>query len=179
MDKQILKIYREMFGKTESADVNKSVEKIIEEVFTKGTLPFVATGISDEMLEGMYTFATNLYNAGKYDQAVKIFKLITSLNSSKEKFIMGYAACLHVLKDYPNAASAYTLCSLLEPNDPLPYYHISDCLMELKLPKKAKEALEKCIELIEDDPKFTHIYARAKATLQKIEKEEKEKGEKA
>lgn len=160
--KEALKV-QDMFGKEEPKETQGSTKE--GEIVT---LPKDAVGISDEMLEGMYGYAYRLYTTGKYTEAVKLFRLMVMLNPIQEKFMMGLAASFHMLKDYQNAATTYTLCSVLDPEDPFPYYHISDCLMELNLPKRAMEALEKCVALTNDNQKFVTIHARAQIALDNL-----------
>ncbi len=45
---------------------------------------------------------------------------------------LGIAACFHMLKEYKNAVQAYMICAMLDPENPIPHFHASDCYVEMK-----------------------------------------------
>lgn len=158
----------------ESEEIRKALESLASNMFEKGLLPKDAMGISDEMVEGLYSFAYRLYNTGKYDQAVQIFRLLILLNPTSAKFMLGLAACFHMQKQYEIAATSYILCTLVDPKNPLPYYHASDCYMQLGKSDLAIASLEACLKKMEGKAEFTAIRDRVQLTLDTFQEKVKQ-----
>ena len=154
----------EIEGK-ESEDIRQALETLASNMFEQGLLPKDAMGLSDDMVEGLYSFAYRLYNTGKYDQAVQLFRLLILLNPTSAKFMLGLAACFHMQKEYEIAATSYILCTLVDPKNPLPYYHASDCYMQLEKPDLAIAALEACLKKMEGKEEFSAIRDRVQLAL--------------
>lgn len=167
--KEVVKETIDNLGVQASEDVKKAIEKLVTDVYEKGMLPKDAMGLSNEMIESMYNFAYRLYNTGKYEQASQIFRLLIMLNPVESRFMMGLAASYHMRKDYFNAATCYTICSILDPRDPLPHYHVSDCYIESGNLELARRELEVCILCAEKFPVFAAIKDRAQMTMQALE----------
>jgi type III secretion system low calcium response chaperone LcrH/SycD len=167
--KEVAKETIDNLGIQASEEMKQAIEKLVTDVYEKGMLPKDAMGLSDEMVESMYNFAYRLYNTGKYDQASQIFRLLVMLNPIESRFMMGLAACYHMRKDYFNAATCYTICNILDPRDPLPHYHISDCYIETGQLDLAIKELEVCILCAEKFPVFEAIKDRAKITLDALQ----------
>lgn len=169
--KDIVKETMDKLGVEQTDEVKHAVEKLATDIFEKGMLPKDAMGLSDAMMEGMYSFGYRLYNTGKYEQAIQLFRLLVMLDPTQAKFSLGLAACFHMMKDYKNAATTYILCSIIDSNDPLPHYHASDCYLELNQPEMAFNALELCIERCNNRPEFSGVKDRAKITLDALRKQ--------
>jgi len=133
---------------------------------TEGKTPKEAMGLSDDYIEGMYSFAYRLYTMGKYDQALQLFRLMVMLNPMESRYLLGLAACYHMLKDFDNASSSYMLCSILDPADPVPYYHASDCFLQLEDLPMAYDSLRLCIIQCEGKPDYEKIKSRAEVSLE-------------
>lgn len=149
----------------EKSDTKEKLKQFAADL-TEGKSPKEAMGLSDEYVEGMYSFAYNLYGMGKYDQALQLFRLMVMLNPMEQRYLLGLAACYHMLKDYDNAASSYMLCSILDPNDPIPYYHASDCFLQLEDYPMAYDALNLCIANAKGKPDYETIKNRAEVSLE-------------
>lgn len=142
---------------------------------TEGKSPKEAMGLSDEYVEGMYSFSYRLYTMGKYDQSLQLFRLLVMLNPLEPRYMLGLAACFHMLKDYDNAASSYMLCSIVDPDDPLPYYHASDCFIQLEDFPMAYDSLNLCIAHTKDKQEYEKIKDRAEVSLEVLKKTYKPK----
>lgn len=173
--KDIIKETMEKMGTEQTEEVKHAVEKLATDIFEKGMLPKDAMGLSDAMMEGMYSFGYRLYNTGKYDQAIQLFRLLVMLDPTQAKFSLGLAACFHMMKDYKNAATTYVLCSIIDGKDPLPHYHASDCYIEMHQPELAIAALELCLERCEARPEYIGIKDRAKISIENLQSQIKTK----
>lgn len=153
----------------EDAERKEKLKKFASDI-TEGKSPKEAMGLSNEYVEGMYSFAYRLYTMGKYDQALQIFRLLVMLNPLEPRYLLGLAACYHMLKDYDNASSCYMLCSILDPTDPLPYYHVSDCFIQLEDLEMAYDSLNLCIEHAKNKTDYKKIQDRAEVSLEVLKK---------
>ncbi len=133
-------------------------------------------GLTDPMVEGIYAQAYRLYNTGKYKDAIQLFRLLVMLNPQESKFILGLGACFHLLKEYKNAAETYQLCALANPENPIPYYHSSDCYIQMKDPISAHIALEMAVKRAGEKPEYQTLKDRARLTLESLKKEITELG---
>lgn len=151
------------------------LQDIADNISKKGILPKDALGMDDQMLEAIYGQAYRLYNTGKYAESGQIFRLLVMVNSMEPKYSMGLAACFHMLKEYKNAIDTYTLSSIIDPENPIPQYHISDCYIKLEDELSAIVALKMAIKRAGKDPQFQTLVDRAKMTIESLKKSLKNK----
>ncbi len=164
----------EQINKIES-NKDKNVTVLVNEFLKHGHMPKDILNISDKQIEGLYAQGYNFYQTGRYSDALQIFRVLIMLNANESKYILGLAACLHMMKDYKAAIDAYTLCSVLEAESPIPYYHMSDCFLAMKDSYSAIIALDMAIKRAGSKPEYQMLKDRAILTMQNLEGEVKEK----
>ena len=123
------------------------------------------------MVEGIYGQAYRLYNTGKYKEAAQIFRLLIMINSTEPKYAMGLAACFHLMKDYKSATNTYSLIGIIDPQNPIPFYHSSDCFMQMGDQASALVMLEMAIKRAGEKPEFRTLKDRAILTAESLKKE--------
>ena len=69
-------------------------------MFDQGMAPKDAFGINPNALENVYAQGYRLYNTGKYIEALHLFRVLILFNAAEPKYILGLAACFHMLKEY-------------------------------------------------------------------------------
>ncbi len=148
----------------------KEVEKLSKDALMQQMLPKNVLGLSDAMVEGIYSQAYRLYNTGKYKDAIQLFRLLIMIDSTAAKYAMGLAACFHMQKEYANAISTYALCGIIDPDSPIPHYHSSDCYMQMKDPLSAIISLEMAVKRAGDKPQFQALKDRALMTIESLKK---------
>jgi len=173
-------------------DVRKATDQVGEELMketvgamsqltqksAKGGLNLkILSGVSDEKEEAVYSQAYLLYNSGRYKDAIEIFRVLIMLNSTEPKYMMGLAACFHLMKAYDAAISSYTLVSFLDPENPIPYFHTSDCALQLGDKMGAMVALQMAIKRAENKPEFKTLKERAEITLNGLKKDVSQESE--
>lgn len=157
---------------TRSRTPNDSdVKDLMKNIFNKGILPKEAMGLSDEMVEGIYGHSYRLYNAGQYREALQLFRLLIMLNALEPKYILGYAACYHMLGQYDNALIAYAVVAVLSPKDPMPPYHSFDCYTKLGIEDKALESLKEAYKKCGNQPQFAPLKERIQLILKNLKKD--------
>lgn len=149
----------------------KKLEQFASKIIGQGVTPKDAMGLDDQMVEGIYAQAYRLYNTGKYKEACQLFRLLIMLNGAEPKYSLGLAACYHMAKDYESAVAAYTSCGMIDPNNPIPHYHASDCYMQMGDKVSALIALEMAVKRSGDKPEFSQLKDRALMTIEKIKEE--------
>ncbi len=135
--------------------------KRIYSVLKSGTPLYQVQGITKEKLENIYTTAYNLYNAGKYQKAINLFRMLAYYNQFDKRAWLGIAGSAEMLKDYYGAIAAYSSASFLDPEDPLPALHAFDCHFALKNYPQALSALEAVLLLSSKKTEYKEIRKRA------------------
>lgn len=146
-------------------------EQIAKKMSSSGMMPKELLGLNDAMIEGIYGQAYRLYNTGKYREAGQLFRLLVMLNATEAKYAMGLAACLHMIKDLKAAVEAYMLCSVIDPQSPIPHYHASDCYIQMKDRLSAVISLELAARACGDKQEYKTLKDRAQMTILSLKKE--------
>jgi len=160
-------------GKGIEGSSGKDMERLSNSLLSEKILPKNALGLSDAMVEGLYSQAYRLYNTGKYKDASQLFRLLIMIDSTDAKFSMGLAACFHMMKEYESAVSTYALCGIIDPESPVPHYHASDCYIQMKDPISAIISLEMAIKRAGERPEFQSLKDRALMSIESLKKEVK------
>lgn len=171
---ELIKTTIESVAQGKSEEAKKALYDVSLEVFEKGKIPQEAMGLSGEMVEVIYSHAYRLYNTGRYNEAGQLFRLLIVLNPSESKYTLGLAACQHMMKEYRNAATTYALCSMIDPDSPIPFYHASDCYVKLNDKDSAIAALEVTVARSEGNPKYDQLRDRALLNIEALKQEKKE-----
>ncbi|MBA3721565.1 MAG: SycD/LcrH family type III secretion system chaperone [Parachlamydiaceae bacterium] len=146
----------------------RSMKEVSDKLLKQGLPAKDAFGMSNQLLEGMYAQAYRLYNTGKYVEATHLFRLLILLDPIEAKYVLGLAACFHMLKEYKNAVQTYTMCAILDPKSPIPHYHSSDCFIQIKEYVSAMVCLELAIKKAGDQPEYAKMKERAILSLESI-----------
>lgn len=174
---QVKKTVEKVGEKINKDDGNKrkNMTVLANEFMKNGHMPKDIFNLSDRQVEGLYAQAYNFYQTGRFKDALQIFRLLIMLNAYESKYTLGLGACLHMLKEYKDAVDCYTLCTVLDPQSPIPFYHMSDCFLAMKDPYSAIVALDMAIKRADGKPEFQMLKDRATMTMQSLQKEIKEK----
>lgn len=166
----INKIVEEMSQGMER-EQTKRLEQFASKMVGPGVSPKDTMGLSDQMVEGIYAQAYRMYNSGKYKEASQLFRLLIMLNGAEPKYSLGLAACFHMVKEYETAAEAYTTCGMIDPNNPIPHYHASDCYLQMGDKVSAMIALEMAVKRSGSKPEFSQLKDRALMTIESLKEE--------
>lgn len=156
-------------------EIESGAENLVKNVTEHGkVLPKDALNISDKTLEQLYAHGYNLYNLGKYEDAKKMFGSLIMANVTEPRYLFGLAACDHMLKNFDTAASQYVKCSMLDVKSPIPFYHASDCFLELEDIQSAMITLHMTVKRCGEKSEFSTMKERASMTLENLKKQVKE-----
>lgn len=142
--------------------------EVSHKMFKQDITPKDALGVNSNVLESVYAQAYRLYNTGKYVEAAHLFRILIMMNVMEPKYLLGLAACFHMLKEYQNAIQTYTMCSALDPQNPIPYYHSSDCFIQMKDYLSAMICLEMAVSRAADKPEYAKMKERALLSLESL-----------
>ncbi len=159
--KEIQKAISELDMKA-SEEIADTLQQLLTKGLGAGMTPKDSLSLSDDVMETIYSHAYNLYNNGKYSEASYIFRLLIMLDCTLSKYQMGLAACLHMEKKYLPAAQVYCLTGMLNPGDPLPYYHAADCYIQLGSPAAAVFMLETAVTEAGEQPEYSILTERCR-----------------
>jgi type III secretion system low calcium response chaperone LcrH/SycD len=161
-------------GKTaERYKFSPSVEQDVLTVIRK-ILPTTLRA-SDAKLEEFYAKGLNKYKAGQYKEALPYFKLLITAHPKEPRYVMAVAACFHMLKKYTDAAKLYTASSFLDPENPIPQYHLADCCIHLNNPIGAFIALEMALKRCKTSVGHKALQERIEMLLEGMKKDFEEK----
>lgn len=173
-ERQAIKEAADKLGEHLKSEKGNQLKALTDKTLKNGISIKLLSGITDEKEESIYGQAYLLYNTGRYRDAIEIFRVLIMLNSTEPKYMMGLAACFHMLKGYENAISTYTLVSFLDPENPVPYFHASDCAIQMNDKLAACVSLQMAINKAENKPEFKTLKERAEITLEGLKKDLKE-----
>lgn len=165
-EQQQIKKAAEKTGLNLKEDKTEAMKAAIQRATRKGASPKDALGLTDAMVEGVYGQAYRLYNTGKFKEAIQIFRLLLMINATEPKYAMGLAACFHMLKDYKMAINSYSIVGVIDPENPISFYHSSDCFTQMGDSVSALISLEMAIKRAGDRPQFKTLKDRAILTAE-------------
>lgn len=149
----------------QEAEVRSKVEECRKKIEQEGIEPYLAMGLTESFLEGVYKEAYRLYYAGQYARSSNLMKVLMVLHPKEPKFSLGAAACAQQLKDYDTAIKNYLVVADLVPVTPLPFFYIYECCMQLNRPELAKEALEILLRRAKANPIYQSMADKAQFML--------------
>lgn len=148
------------------------IEEAALELYEKGDkLPKDVFQITDSQMETIYNYGYQLFQSGKYKDASQFFNFLRTMNPLEYKYWFGSAACHHSLQDFGKAQGEYGVCTLMEPENPIPYFHIYDCHMQQQNPLAAYYALKDLVECARDQTAYSMLKERALMELSKLKTE--------
>jgi type III secretion system low calcium response chaperone LcrH/SycD len=160
----------------ETATAEANLDAIVDHFLKSGGVFKDAHAVTDAEMEAVYSVAYNLYKAGKYEEALKVFKFLCFFDHLEKKYWMGLGATQQLMGKYEEAVQAYSYATLLDVRDPKPPMHAADCYMLLGDREKAESSLHATIEFCEDDPAKSRYRERAEMLLKMIKEKYEKKG---
>lgn len=114
------------------------VERMVDYLQQGGTIQDLY-GISDQDMEVMFFAASRFLQRQSYKEASDSFLFLTFLNPYISKYWMGLGEGLRLFRDYEKAIEAYLLASIMDYEDPRPYFQSGSCFLALSNPQAALE----------------------------------------
>lgn len=124
-----------------------------------------------EAFEHVYMSAKKYYEAGDYNAALPIFYGLVAYNHHSYKYIIGCAACLHLLGYYKEAAQGYALAYAAAPANPIPLFYAAECVEKLKSYEVAILLLKQAIAISDKRKEYSVLKEKAQLILAGLEKQ--------
>ncbi|HHM8495586.1 TPA: SycD/LcrH family type III secretion system chaperone PcrH [Pseudomonas aeruginosa] len=132
-----------------------------------GTLAMLR-GLSEDTLEQLYALGFNQYQAGKWDDAQKIFQALCMLDHYDARYFLGLGACRQSLGLYEQALQSYSYGALMDINEPRFPFHAAECYLQLGDLDGAESGFYSARALAAAQPAHEALAARAGAMLEAV-----------
>lgn len=119
------------------------VEKMMDGITTVAE----ARGITYEELEGLYQIGYTYYNAGKLEEAEKVFSFLCSLSHTTSKYWLALGSARQGRKNYTEALNAYGAAAIFDPQRPKAHYYAAECNYALGDLELAMSGVNSVLEL--------------------------------
>lgn len=137
-------------------------ERLYRAMFVNNwSLKQIVPELPHEAYERVYETAKKYYEAGDYNSALPLFYGLVGYNQHCYKYIIGAAACLHLLGYYNQAAQGYALAYAADPANPIPLFYAAECIEKLKGYKVALLLLGQSIAVAGKRPEYKELKHQA------------------
>jgi len=131
---------------SEGVDTGETLQETIYQLIAAGGTIGDICEYSEEDYEAVYLLGHNFYSQGRYSDALKAFGYLMTINHMDRRFAFSFAASCQMLKRYEEAVRCYALAAAMDPDDPVPTFHIAECLVSLGMVEEAIGMFEVAIE---------------------------------
>lgn len=128
--------------------MKRTVDEIRSALEQDGT--FGPQNLNREDIGLLYSLGYRLYQSNDLEQAEVIFKRLILADSLDRKHWWGFGAVQQAQKKYEPALTSWSMCCLLDDEDPLAHFHAAECLLALGHKDEACKALDAAKDRIED-----------------------------
>lgn len=142
--------------------------EMLDDFLSRGGVFKELKEMSDDSMEAVYSVAYNLYEGGKYEEAIKIFQFLCFYDHYCKKYFIGFGACLRMQKKYDKAIQVLGYACALDTSDPQPVMYIGDCLLAAGDTDAAGLAYEAAIDWADDEVQWKNEIAHSKSMLSSI-----------
>lgn len=161
----------------EDPEVIRLTEDLKRRLLNGGTLGDWL-GISKADMEAMYIIGSRLYELGNYKEAGITFRKLVSYDPFERRYLQALAANTQMMGRHEEAIGFYHLLLTLDAEDPMPTFHMAQCLLRLGRGQDAADVLEATIDNAGDKPQFAGIREQALA-LQQLLRQPADQGQSA
>lgn len=151
----------EKIGGTCGLEEKAQLKGVFTDVIQKGMSIMEAIKFPPALSELLYSYASELFNSGKYQDANKLFYYLVHINPQDARFTFAYAASFHKLKKYEEASNYYLMTTMIEKNNPLSWFHAGDCYLQMQRPDAALVMLNKAISVAGSNPQHEQVRKQA------------------
>ena len=151
------------FSAQDALDTTESLKDLLKAGGTLGP----ALDITEDEREAMYQLGHGFYAQGRYSEAFKAFSLLVIWDHLEPRYLIALGGAAQMLGRYNDALQHYSTATLVKLDDPVPPYHVAECLIALERLPEAIESLELCLTLAGDAHPV--VKTRAEALLASIQ----------
>lgn len=145
------------------------IEEAIAKMKVDNISPKDALGFTSQMMEVIYQHGYNLFQNGKYKDALIIFNFLRQLDFSDTRYTFAIAACYQYSKQYLDAAANYSIYKSMDPLNPIPCFHLYDCYLKADYPLSALLAIQEALALADRNPEYAGLKKKIQLELEHLE----------
>ena len=136
----------------------------LTDLISRGGYPGMALGLDEPDYQTLYELGSRLYEQARYLDAVKAFGYLCLLKPMERDYESALASSLQMSKNHKEAIRHYTNVSAMDMRDPVPTFHICECMLALGMIDEVREGL---VLVIDDckSPAQQPLRLRAQAML--------------
>ncbi|WP_211826479.1 SycD/LcrH family type III secretion system chaperone [Kistimonas asteriae] len=124
--------------------------------------------MSEDSMEAIYSVAYNLYEGGKYDDAIKVFQFLCFYDHYCKKYFLGLGACLLMQKEYDRAIEVFGYVCAIDTTDPQAMLYIGDCHLAAGDSEAACVAYQAAVDWAGDQAQWQDEKQRAQGILDSL-----------
>jgi type III secretion system low calcium response chaperone LcrH/SycD len=129
-------------------------------------------GFSDETMDQFYAAACHIFENKNYDDASKAFLFLVTINPYHYDYWLGLGAATQHCHDYEAAIDAYEMAAICQLDNPIPYFHLANCLFAMHDRDSALKAIEMVLEYSTGNDEYTDLRQKAIAAKGVLEHED-------
>ena len=138
------------------ADEDRAVwDEFVRYLASGGTLSDLQ-GLEPRHLEALYAIGHQAYSVGDYDRAIDLFGSLVMLNPHDRRFPMALGSAHQMKGNHERAINYYLMASTHDMMDPVPVFHMGECLIALGQVEQACDCLEFVIRQAQDGAVATY-----------------------
>lgn len=138
------------------------------ELLAKGGNMGMVYDYNKEDYDLLYALGHGMYTQGRYADAVKVFGYLNVMDPFERRFVNAYAASLKMINQPAEAMKFYGMVSAMDMRDPLPTFHICDCMIAIGMVDEARSGLSIVVSQCQT-PEQEPLKLRAQALLLLLE----------
>ncbi|MEM6439898.1 MAG: SycD/LcrH family type III secretion system chaperone [Pseudomonadota bacterium] len=127
-----------------------------------------AQGIPTAEVEAAYARGFGRFQAGRYEEAEKIFGYLCLLDQNVAKYWSALGACRFNLGAYAPAVVAYGMASNADPDDPKPHFRAAEAFLKSGETELGARALQASIDVAGSHAQHAGLKAKAQGLLDVI-----------
>lgn len=136
--------------------------------FIEGNTYQESLSIPDEAMQEYYEIACEFYDNKQFEEAGDVFFFLACLNPLQSNLWIRSGNAEEALEHYEEALEAYSMAMLTDSNDPFPHYYSAGIYLKIGSKAQAKECLDICLRLVEDQPEFQPLKTPIKKLQEKV-----------
>lgn len=161
IDKEQIKSKVEEIAGKMDAETKKMLEEALYKTVVERVPKKEALGLDDKKIENLYQEGYNQFQAGRYNEAIKTFRVLQELDPNQYRYSFAIGAALQYQKKYNEAVGAYLMAASIDEMNPIPHYHIYDCFVKTNQLTSAMWAITEALYWAKLDKKYESLAAKA------------------
>jgi tetratricopeptide (TPR) repeat protein len=124
--------------------------------------------LSWKFIDRVYSFAEQLMDEGKYQEAEGVFNLLIFFHPYVVEYWQRKAAALFGGKNFEEALNHYVYSLLFEPENPVTFFEMARCYFQLREVESCLASLEICLKYCDQDTRYSDLKFEATTVQQAL-----------